>query len=129
VIRWVRNLDGTTEWVPVKKPWEKGRRFRVEARCPYCGTVQDCHTAFGADKSRRPRRPREGDYAVCTDCAQVSVFDRELAMKPWPVALPLPDDVADVAAHRAAESRLRPQGYRPANRWQSGDSWLSSRTP
>jgi hypothetical protein len=73
-------------------PWEKGRRFRTEARCPYCGTVQDRHTAYGADK---PRSPREGDIAVCTDCAQVSVFDSDLAMKRWPVARPLPDDIRE----------------------------------
>lgn len=93
------------------KPWEKGgRHFRREVRCPYCGTVQDRHTAYAPTESRGPR---EGDIAVCTDCAEVSVFDSELNMKRWPVASPLPEDlrerVLEVRIPDRPERRFRKQ--------------------
>jgi hypothetical protein len=58
----------------------------------YRNRILHRHTAHGADK---PRSLREGDIAACTDCAQVSVFNSDLAIKPWPIAMPLPDDVRE----------------------------------
>lgn len=45
--------------------------------CPFCGYAADAATCFENDEAR----PRPGDFSLCLECAEVLVFDDEVALR------------------------------------------------
>lgn len=66
--------------------------------CPGCGEWLDAATGLNEPV------PEPGAGSICAYCGTLAIFGDDLALSPWPSALPVPDHVERL--QRAIKERL-----------------------